>query len=210
MWNGGRERVCVGERVCASDGRDSRAYWTVEIVGRQNKAEAGYPLALISSNRCRISLISHTKFFLSLCLNQLRVYNPLFLSLLYSVLHLRIILLLPSYYTCLNSFTDSVVEGLKQLSTHKPSKIEDPDPGLACKLKDTTALYSLQILKHVVKASFLSYQGKFIGFHQPLLYVYQPYKPECLIPFIQVDVLVGITRQWPRRPGPGAVCRVLT
>jgi hypothetical protein len=42
------------------------AYWTVEIVGRQNKAEAGYSLALISSNRCRISLISHTKFFLVL------------------------------------------------------------------------------------------------------------------------------------------------
>jgi hypothetical protein len=46
MGNGGRQRVCVGERVRASDGRDSRAYWMVEIVIRQNKAEAGYLLSL--------------------------------------------------------------------------------------------------------------------------------------------------------------------
>jgi hypothetical protein len=45
-----------GENVCIRRERVSRAYWTVEIVGRQNKAEAGYPLrALISSSRFRIS-----------------------------------------------------------------------------------------------------------------------------------------------------------
>jgi hypothetical protein len=36
---------CVGgESVRIGRLRDSRAYWTVEIVGRQNKAETAYPL----------------------------------------------------------------------------------------------------------------------------------------------------------------------
>jgi hypothetical protein len=53
---GSRAGVHGGENVCIRRERVSRAYWTVEIVGRQNKAEAGYPLrALISSSRFRIS-----------------------------------------------------------------------------------------------------------------------------------------------------------
>jgi hypothetical protein len=40
-WGGAMRGV--GERVRASDRRDSRAYWAVEIVRRQNKGEAGYP-----------------------------------------------------------------------------------------------------------------------------------------------------------------------
>jgi hypothetical protein len=33
-----------GESVRIGRLRDSKAYWTVEIVGRQNQAEATYPL----------------------------------------------------------------------------------------------------------------------------------------------------------------------
>jgi hypothetical protein len=33
-----------GESARIGRERDSRAYWTVEIVGRRNKAEAGYPI----------------------------------------------------------------------------------------------------------------------------------------------------------------------
>jgi hypothetical protein len=51
-WTTGWGRADVwGESVRIGWERDSRAYWTVEIVGRQNKVKAGYPLrALISSN----------------------------------------------------------------------------------------------------------------------------------------------------------------
>jgi hypothetical protein len=41
---GSRAGVRGGESARIGRERDSRAYWTVEIVGRQNKAEAGYPI----------------------------------------------------------------------------------------------------------------------------------------------------------------------
>jgi hypothetical protein len=39
-----RVGVHGGESARIGRERDSRAYWTVEIVRRQNKAETGYPL----------------------------------------------------------------------------------------------------------------------------------------------------------------------
>jgi hypothetical protein len=41
---GSRAGVRGGESAPIGWKRDSRPYWTVEIVGRQNKVEAGYPL----------------------------------------------------------------------------------------------------------------------------------------------------------------------
>jgi hypothetical protein len=41
---GGGGATRGGESARIGRLRDSRAYWTVEIVGRQNKAEAAYPL----------------------------------------------------------------------------------------------------------------------------------------------------------------------
>jgi hypothetical protein len=40
----GAGRCVGGESVRIGRLRDSKVYWTVEIVGRQNQADAAYPL----------------------------------------------------------------------------------------------------------------------------------------------------------------------